>query len=112
MEFNDSKKKRCSVYFCDPCRPNQKGQCEKSHVEVRKIIPKGTSLKNLTTYDMATVFSHVNSVPRKSLGGASPLALAQSVLPKNLLEELGLSIVLSVDITLKPSLLDNTKPAE
>jgi IS30 family transposase len=112
MEFNDKLEKRCSIYFCDPHTPSQKGQCEKSHVEVRKVIPKGTSFENLTAYDMALIFSHINSVPRKSLGGASPLALAQSVLPKNLLEELGLSIVTSVDIMLKPSLLDKTEPAE
>jgi IS30 family transposase len=112
METGGLTKKRTSVYFCDPCRPNQKGQCEKSHVEVRKIIPKGTSFANLTPYDIATIFSHINSVPRKSLGGASPLALAKTVLPKSLLEGLGLSIILPLEIILKPSLLDNTKPAE
>ena len=38
--------KRCRLYFTDPSRPDQKGSCEKNHVELRKIIPKGTPLAN------------------------------------------------------------------
>lgn len=38
---------RCSVYYADPIRSDRKGVCEKNHVELRKIVPKGTSLDGL-----------------------------------------------------------------
>jgi IS30 family transposase len=108
MEVDKDKKKRCSVYFCDPYSPGQKGQCERAHVEVRKVLPKRkTSLDRLSPYDIATLFSHINSVPRPSLGGVSPMELALAVFPKCFLEELGLSHVPLKDICLKPSLLDD-----
>ena len=33
--------KRCAAYFADPSRPDQKGACEKNHVELRKLLPRG-----------------------------------------------------------------------
>lgn len=108
MERGKDKKKRCSVYFCDPLSPGQKGQCERAHVEVRKVLPKRrASLDRLSPYDIATLFSHINSVPRPSLGGVSPIELASAVFPRKFLEELGLSFVPLKDICLKPSLLDD-----
>ena len=50
-EFDDvagiEKDGRCNVYYTDPQRPDQKGSCEKNHVELRKVIPKGTSIDSL-----------------------------------------------------------------
>jgi IS30 family transposase len=106
MERGLDGKKRTTVYFCDPQRPDQKATCERMHVDVRKILPKGsTSLDELTPWDIATVFSQVNSIPRPSLGGVKPIALAQAQFPKRLFDELGLSCVPTKDICLKPSLL-------
>lgn len=42
---------RCSVYFADPMRSDQKGACEKNHIELRKIVPKGTSLDGPCVFD-------------------------------------------------------------
>lgn len=63
--------KRCSVYYCDVRQSQQKGSCERNHVELRKILPKGCgiSFDRLTARDCATVMSHLNSEPRPSLGG-------------------------------------------
>jgi hypothetical protein len=73
-------------------------------------LPKKlTSFDALCAYDMATVFSHVNSVPRPSLGGASAMQLAQAIFPKSFFDELGLSCVLTKDICLKPTLINNSK---
>jgi IS30 family transposase len=103
-------KKRMSLYYCDPQRPDQKGSCERAHVDIRKILPKKlTSFDALNAYDMATVFSHVNSVPRPSLGGASAMQLAQAIFPKNLFDELGLELVPTKDICLKPALINDSK---
>jgi IS30 family transposase len=110
METGCDNKKRCTVYFCDPCMPSQKGQCERAHVDVRKVLPKRkTSLDALSLYDIAVVFSHINSVPRPSLGGISPMELAYALFPKGFLDELGLSLVPLKDICLKPSLLDDRR---
>ena len=100
-------KKRCRVYVCDPQRPDQRGQSERAHVDVRKILPKKrTSFDTLTQFDVATVFSHINSVLRPSLGGASPMALAMAIFPRGFFEELGLELIPTTDLCLKPSLLD------
>jgi len=107
MERGLDGKKRCKVYYCDPQRPDQRGQSERAHVDVRKILPKKrTTFEALTPWDVATVFSHVNSVLRPSLGGTSPMALAMAVFPKRFFDELGLELIPSKDLCLKPSLLD------
>lgn len=43
-----SRGSRCRVYYCDPMKSGQKGSCEKNHVELRKVIPKGSSFVKLT----------------------------------------------------------------
>ena len=98
-------KKRCRIYYCDALSSHQKASCEKNHVELRKILPKKTSFEELTNYDMAIVASHVNSYPRKSLGGIAPIDLAAEALPKDLLEGLGIKRIPPQDVVLKPSLL-------
>lgn len=97
--------RRTRIYYCDAMASHQKGACEKNHVELRKILPKKTSFEALTPHDMAVIGSHVNSYPRKSLGGATPYSLAAKALPKALLDGLGISRVPPSKVTLKPSLI-------
>jgi len=96
---------RCAAYFTDPSRPDQKGACEKNHVELRKILPKGTSLKGLDAYTLAEICSHVNSTVRKGCGDISPIQLAQMVLPKSLLDNLGIRLVPPKDVIGAPGIL-------
>lgn len=96
---------RTRVYYCDPGRADQKGAIENSHRLLRRIVPKGSSIEDFSKRDAALVMSHVNSMPRPSLGGASPFDLAQYVLPATLLEGLGLEHIAPDDIVLRPSLL-------
>lgn len=70
-----SNARRCRVYYCDPQRSGQKGSCEKNHVELRRILPKGSSFEALTAFDVATVCIHVNNYPRKSLDGKTLYSL-------------------------------------
>ena len=67
----DPSARRRSVYYCDVRQSQQKGGCERNHVEVRKILPKGrgVSLDRLTARDCAVLMSHLNSEPRPALGG-------------------------------------------
>ncbi len=97
-------KRRTRMFYCDPVKPGQKGACEKNHVELRKILPKGTDFDKLTPWDVALACSHVNSYVRAGQGVA-PIALASLALPPNLLESLGISTVSPDDVVMKPSLL-------
>lgn len=99
---------RTRLYYCEPGRADQKGSIENCHRMLRRIVPKGTSLDGFTKRDAALLASHVNSMPRASLRGASPFDLAQHVLPQELLEGLGLEHVAPDEVLLRPSLLTGT----
>lgn len=112
-EFDDiagiEKDDRCDVYYTDPQRPDQKGGCEKNHVELRKIIPKGTSIDKLKldAWLVAGICSHANSSLRLAIGDACPMALAQAALPKGLLDGLGLELIAPEKVETKPSLIEH-----
>ncbi len=97
--------RRCSVYFAGPSRPDQKGAAEKNHVELRKILPKGTGLEGLDAATLADICSHVNSSVRKGCGGASPFSLASLVIPKHVFENLGLRPIPAKDVIGAPNVL-------
>lgn len=97
-------KYRFDIYFCDVRASDQKAGCEKNHVELRKLLPKGEGLvfDKLDQWDMAELMSQVNSQPRKSIGGLSPISLFKKIYGKEgeeLLERLGVK-------ELKPEELD------
>ncbi len=75
---------RCAVYYCDVRQSQQKGACERNHVELRKMLPKrrGISFDDLDGRDLAFVMSHVNSQPRPSLMGLSPLQMLEAADPE------------------------------
>jgi len=75
---------RCQVYYCDVRAPEQKAQCERNHVELRKLLPKGRNISfdDLEARDLAVAMSHLNSEPRPSLMGLTPLAMMRLALPK------------------------------
>ena len=97
--------RRCTTYYTDPNRSDQKGACEKNHVEFRKIVPKGTSLQNMDTKTLATICSHVNSSIRKGCGNVSPFQLASLCMPNVLLEKLGLRLIPPKDVIAAPRIL-------
>lgn len=97
--------KRTTVYFCEPNRSDQKSQCETNHKLIRYIIPKKTSFEFLTQDKVNLMMNHINSYPRKSLGGKTPHNLASICLPKRFFDELDLSLVPAKVVNLKPDLL-------
>lgn len=102
---------RCSVYYTDPQRPDQKGGCGKNHVELRKVVPKGTSIDglDLDPWLVAGICSHVNSSLRLAIGDASPMALARAALPPSLLDGLGLELIAPGDVETRPELAERLR---
>ena len=67
---------RCRVFYCDPRASQQKGRCEKNHSELRQMLPKmQTTMDALTQGDLALINANINSTPRRSLLGLSPLEM-------------------------------------
>ena len=66
---------RCRVYYCDVRQSQQKGGCERNHVELRKLLPKrrGVPFDDLEAADMAAVMPQLNSEPRPSMAFRFPL---------------------------------------
>lgn len=100
--------RRCRLFYCDPMQPAQKAGCERNHEELRRVLPKGRSdFDELTAFDVATLCSHVNSYPRRGLGGACPYDIASLTLPEGALDMLGVERVPNDEIVLKPELLSH-----
>lgn len=98
-------KLRTKIFFCEPNRSDEKGHCERNHRELRKIIPKGTSLEGFSQMDMNLVTNHVNSYVRASLGGVCPYDLAIEEYDDDFFMLLGLEKISMKDVVLKPNLL-------
>jgi len=64
--------KETALFFCDPMQSCQKPKVEKNHTMFRDIVPKGHSFDSFTQETVNLIFSHVNSVKRKSLNGKTP----------------------------------------
>ncbi len=99
------------LYYCDPRQSQQKGSCEKNHTEIRQILEKGMfAFDELVPADMAVLMSHVNSNPRASLGGKSPLQMLRFIYGDDSAEALfdafGISEVDRDELVLKPEILN------
>ena len=105
IEFNENKERRTRIFYCKPSTPGQKGSCEKNHVEMRKILPKGTSFNHLTQDQINLVMSHVNSYTRKKLNDKSPHFAFSSLYNKEILDQLDIKPIDPNSVTLKPELL-------
>ena len=97
--------RRTSIYYCDAGCPYQKGACEVNHELIRRIIPKETSMDDLTQEDIFLMMNHINSYKRKKLNNRSPYETFSFLHGEDVLEKLGCRPVAAYDITLKPSLL-------
>ena len=94
-----------SIYYCDPSSPYQKGACEVNHELIRRVIPKGASMDDLTQEDIFLMMNHINSYKRKKLNDRSPYETFSFYYGEEVLEKLGCRPVAASDIMLKPALL-------
>lgn len=97
--------KRTKIFFCEPNRSDEKGNCERNHRLLRKIIPKGTSLERFMQKDMTLITNHVNSYIRKSLGGICPYDTAMETYDEDFFVLLGLELIPYNLVNLTPELV-------
>ena len=107
IEKTKDGKHRTYVFYCDPYVSNQKGKLEKNHEFIRYVIPKGRSMHKYTQDDINLVTSHINSLARDSLNGASPFDLAEILIDKKIPLLTGLKKVSPDEVMLKPELIEN-----
>lgn len=103
--------RRIHLYYCDARQSQQKGGCEKNHTELRQLLEKGMFIfDELDRRDMAVAMSHVNSNPRESLGGKSPIQMLRFLYGAEdadaLLDALGVHEVPRDELMLRPGILD------
>ena len=102
------------LFYCDPRRSDQKGACERNHVEIRKLLPKGAGIRfdRLAPADLALAMSHVNSEPRGALGFATPARAFRAMLGEDaaaLLDACGVGDVPLGDLDLTPRLIEGAR---
>jgi len=93
------------LFFCDPYRSSQKPKVEKNHTMFRDIVPKGTSFDHFTQETVNLIFSHVNSVKRKSLNGKTPFEMFSYTYDENIASLLGITAIPANEVNQSPSLL-------
>lgn len=96
---------RTNIFYCDPQTPSQKPHVENTHNYVRDILPNGRKLAGLTQQDVTLMFSHINSVPRKSLGGRTPYEVFSFFYGEEILHKMGIRRIEADAVTLQPYLL-------
>lgn len=102
------------LFYCDPGRSDQKGACERNHVEIRKLLPKGAGIRfdRLSPADLALAMSHVNSEPRGALGFATPARAFRAMLGDDaaaLLDAYGVGDVPLGELDLTPGLIGRAR---
>lgn len=94
-----------NIFYCHPYSSYEKGSIENNHEFIRRVIPKGVSLKPYTQKELNLLCSHINSLFRESLGGKCPFDLIDKYIPLEKIKELGLSKIDPLKVCLIPELL-------
>ena len=93
------------LFYCHPYSSFEKGSIENNHELIRRIIPKGVSLKPYTQNELNLLCSHINSLFREKLDGKCPFDLIEQYIPLDKIKKLGLSKINPLDVCLIPELL-------
>ena len=75
---------------------------ENNHNYVRNILPNGRKLEGLTQNDLNLLFSHINSVPRKVLGGRTPYDVFSFFYGEEIIHKMGIRRIDPDEVTLQP----------
>lgn len=71
MEHDTNGNKRLTVYYCHPYTSCERGSNERNNRIIRRYLPKGQSLRNITQTDCDRIAAAINDMPRKILGYAT-----------------------------------------
>lgn len=93
------------VFYCHPLVSWEKGDCENNHAMIRRILPKGSSLAELTQEKEELMMDNINSYPRPRYNGRTTYEMFVFLYGWEIAEKLGLKSVDGNDVTLKPYLL-------
>ena len=104
------------LFYCDPRQSQQKGACEKNHVEIRKLLPKGAGARfdRLTAADCALLMSQVNSEPRGALGFLTPARVLRMALGEDasaLMDAFGIEELAPGELDLTPGCIERARAA-
>jgi len=106
IENDSAGLKETSLFFCDPYKSSQKPRVEKNHTLFRDIVPKGRSFDGFSQQTVNLIFSHVNSIKRKSLGGKSPYELFVFTYGEAVATALGIGYIPPDKVIQSPKLLE------
>ena len=98
-------KKLTNVFYCYPYSAYLKPEIENNHELIRKVIPKGQSMDNLTQRDISILMSNVNSYKRKKLNDQSPFDAFSNRYGFKLINALNIHLIAPNNINLTPDLL-------
>jgi IS30 family transposase len=93
------------IFFCDPYQSSQKPKVEKNHTLFRDIVPKGESFDNFTQETVNLIFSHINSIKRKSLNGKTSYEVFSFMFGENIASVFGIKPIHANDVIQSPNLL-------
>ena len=104
------------LFYCGPRQSQQKGACEKNHVEIRKLLPKGAGARfdRLTAADCALLMSQVNSEPRGALGFLTPARVLRMALGEDasaLMDAFGIEELAPGELDLTPGCIERARAA-
>ena len=103
--LNESVQNHVKVFYADPYKSYHKAECERNHEFIRYVIPKSTSLDNITQKDLDLLFSHINSYIREALGGQTPYELFVKKFGEDVADLLNINKIDPKDVNLTASLL-------
>ena len=109
FEMDSEGNSRLNIFYCDPMQASQKPHVENNHNYVRDIIPKKYPLDMLSQADINLMFSHINSVPRRSLGDKSPFELFSFLYGDEAVSALNIEFIPRDSVILKPYLIYNKR---
>jgi transposase, IS30 family len=70
------------VYFCNPYHSWEKGTVENTNGRLRRFLPKGKTLENLTDSYLKRIENQMNNTPRKCLNFKTPNEMLQLQIKK------------------------------
>ena len=96
---------RSKIFYCDPQQSSQKPHVENNHNFIREILPNGQAWTHLAQEKIDLMFSHINSVPRESLGGKTPYEVFTFIYGKTLADKLNIQKIAKDEVNCTPCLL-------